>query len=77
MLAASNTSVRNSTTPAIPAAAPASPHHSAKESDRSIRAVPVSSGIGVTCRSPKADAAAASPTFRCRFRQANITWTSG
>ena len=77
MLAASNTSVRNSTAPPIPAGSPASLQRSANENDRSMRAVWVSTGIGVTCRSPKVNPAAGSLVPLGRFCQANITWTSG
>ena len=77
MLAASNTSVRNSTVPPIPAGSPASVQRSASENTRSIRAVWVSTGSGVTCTSPKASPAAGSLSCPGRFCQANITWTSG
>ena len=46
MLAASNTSVRNSTSPPIPAGSPLSVQRSASENVRSIRAVWVSTGSG-------------------------------
>ena len=77
MLAASNTSVRNSTAPPIPAGSPASLHCSASENVRSMRAVWVSAGSGVTCRSPNANPAAGSLVCPGRFCQANITCTSG
>ena len=77
MLAASNTSVRNSTVPPIPAGSPASLQRSAKENVRSMRAVWVSTGIGVTCRSPKANPAAGHCPATAKFCQANITCTSG
>ena len=76
-LAASNTSVRNSTVPSIPAGSPASVQRSASENARSMRAVWVSTGSGVTCRSPKANPAAASSSCQEKFCQPNNTWTSG
>jgi hypothetical protein len=48
MLSASNTSVRNSTTPPIPAGSPDSVKRSANENVRSILAVRVSSGSALT-----------------------------
>ena len=45
---------------------------SARENVKSMRAVRVSTGIGVTCRSPKASFAGS-----LAFCQANATWTSG
>ena len=77
MLAASNTSVRNSTAPPIPAGSPASVQRSASENVRSMRAVWVSAGNGVTRRSPNASPAAGSLVCPGRFCQANITCTSG
>ena len=80
MLSASNTSVRNSTVPPIPAGSPASVQRSPREKVRSMRAVWVSTGIGVTCRSPKASPASGSlgsPLCPGKFCQANITCTSG
>jgi hypothetical protein len=74
MLSASNTSVRNSTIPEIPAGSPASVQRSANENAKSIRAVWVSAGSGVACTSPKANSAAGSPA---KFCQASITWISG
>ena len=56
MLAASNTSVRNSTAPADPGGLTGPVQRSASENARSTRAVWVSSGIWVTCRSPRASA---------------------
>ena len=78
MLSGSNTSVRNSTVPPIPAGSPAWVQRSANENARSTRAVWVSTGIWVTCRSPNASPAAGS-LLSCpgRFCQANITCTSG
>ena len=73
MLAASNTSVRNSTSPEIPAGSPASLQRSAKENVRSMRAVRVSTGSGVTCRSPKPNPAAGSLSCPAKFCQANNT----
>ncbi|VAZ69717.1 hypothetical protein LAUMK7_05739 [Mycobacterium kansasii] len=52
MLAASNTSVRNSTTPLIPAGPPVSVKDSANENTKSIRAVWVRTGNELTCTSP-------------------------
>ena len=77
MLAASNTSVRNSTDPPIPAGSPASVQRSANEKVRSIRAVRVSTGNRVACRSPNHDAAATALSWPAKFCQANITCTSG
>ena len=77
MLAVSNTSVRNSTVPPIPAGSPAWVQRSANENDRSMRAVWVSTGSGVTCRSPKPSPAAGSLVCPGKFCQANITCTSG
>ena len=78
MLAASNTSVRNSTVPPIPAGSPESVKCSDSENIRSMRAVRVSAGSGVTCTSPMASPAAGS-LLSCpaKFCQANITWISG
>ena len=73
MLAASNTSVRNSTAPPIPAGSPASVKRSARENVKSMRAVWVSTGSGVTCRSPKASPAAGPSCCPAKFCQANIT----
>ncbi|COW20317.1 Uncharacterised protein [Mycobacterium tuberculosis] len=68
---ASNTSVRYSTAPPIPAGSLPSLKRSANENTKSMRAVRVSIGIGVACRSPKFSC----PTgLSC---QANITWISG
>ncbi|GBE68130.1 hypothetical protein MFM001_45920 [Mycobacterium sp. MFM001] len=53
MLAASNTSVRNSTAPPIPAGAPVSVQRSANENVKSIRAEWVSMFSGVTSRASK------------------------
>ena len=75
MLAASNTSVRNSTAPPIPAGSPASVQDSPIENARSVRAVRVSSGRGVSSRSPKVNPATG--PLVCQFCQASITWTSG
>ena len=58
-LAASYTSVRNSTVPPMPAARPSAVQRSPRENVRSMRAVLVSTGIGVTCRSPRASPPAA------------------
>ena len=77
MLSASNTSVRNSTAPEIPAGSPAWVQCSARENVRSIRATWVSAGSGVTCRSPKLSPAAGLLSCRARFCQANTTWISG
>ena len=77
MLAASNTSVRNSTVPPIPAGAPASLHRSTSENTKSMRAVWVSAGSGVTSTSPNASPAAGSLSGPGRFCQADITCTSG
>ncbi|VAZ63878.1 hypothetical protein LAUMK7_05720 [Mycobacterium kansasii] len=77
ILAASNTSVRNSTAPPIPAGAPASVNCSANENAKSIRAVWVSTGIGVTCRSPKTKPEAGLSPCPAKFCQATITWTRG
>jgi hypothetical protein len=77
MLAASNTSVRNSTVPPIPAGSPAWLQRSASENTKSMRAVWVSAGSGVTSTSPNANPAAASSSCPGRFCQANITCTSG
>ncbi|CAM4475903.1 hypothetical protein MYBA111488_24730 [Mycobacterium basiliense] len=71
MLAASNTSVRNSTVPPIPAGSPASLHRSPTENVRSIRAVWVWMSNGVMLRSPRCSSAEAS------FCQASITWING
>jgi hypothetical protein len=60
MLSASNTSVRNSTAPPIPAGSPALVQRSLRENTKSMRAVWVSAGSGVTCRSPTANPAAGS-----------------
>ncbi|BBY37473.1 hypothetical protein MMAN_16070 [Mycobacterium mantenii] len=77
MLAASNTSVRNSTEPEIPAGSPASVKRSANENAKSIRAVWVSAASGLIWTSPKASPAAGSLLSQARFCQANITCTSG
>ena len=53
-LSASKTSVRNSTVTSSPAGSPPSSHRSPSENARSMRAVSVSTGKGVTCRSPSA-----------------------
>ncbi|CAM4408012.1 hypothetical protein MYSE111917_26840 [Mycobacterium senriense] len=74
MLWVSNTSVRNSTVPPIPASSPASLQRSANENVRSIRAVRMSTDIGVTSTSPIASPAVGSPA---KFCQANTTCTSG
>ena len=68
----SNTSVRNSTVPPIPAGCPSSVNRSAIETVKSIRAVWVSADNGVTCRSPSAVALGGS-----LFCQANTTCTKG
>ena len=75
MLAASNTSVRNSTIPEIPAGSPAALKRSANENAKSIRAVRVSTGSDVTCRSSNTSSAAGS-LFPANC-QPTITWTSG
>ena len=78
MLAASNTSVRNSTAPPIPAGSPASVQRLGQRK-RQIHA----GGVGVdrqrgdlqiTQRQPGGGIGAVLPG---RFCQANITWTSG
>ena len=71
MLAASNTSVRNSTAAPIPACSPSSVQRSESEIDKSIRAVWVSTGSVVTCTSSKVSFAGG---FSCR---ASNTWTNG
>ncbi|CAM4477040.1 hypothetical protein MYBA111488_24885 [Mycobacterium basiliense] len=75
MLAASNTSVRNSTVPPIPAGSPASLHRSPRYNVRSIRAVWVSTGSELTAKSPKTNPATGSRS--CQFCQASITWING
>ncbi len=77
MLSASNTSVRNSTMPPMPAGAPSSSHRSARENTRSMRATWVSTGSGVTRTSPSSSPAAGPSCCQGRFCQANTTWTSG
>ncbi len=64
MLAASNTSVRNSTAPPIPAGSPVLLQRSANENDRSTRAVRVCTGSGVSCRSPSINPGMGSPVSR-------------
>ncbi|CAM3498484.1 hypothetical protein MYIN104542_30485 [Mycobacterium intermedium] len=71
MLAASNTSVRNSTVPAIPAGSPPLPHRSANDNDKSIRAVWVWTATGVTLACP--NTSAVSVSLPCQFCQASIT----
>ena len=76
--AASNTSVRNSTKPPMPAGSPAALKRSASEKDRSIRAAPVLIGTWVTSRSPNLrPAAPGSLVSAGRFCQASMTCTSG
>lgn len=71
MLAGSNTSVRYSTVPEIPAGVPVAVKHSVMENDKSIRAVWVSIGRAVARTSPSAGSAGD------EFCQPNMTCTSG
>ena len=73
MLAASNTSVRNSTVPPIPPGSPVSVTRSARKNAKSMRAVRVLMGTGVVCSSPNASPAAGSSYWKVKFCQANIT----
>ncbi|PQM44320.1 hypothetical protein C1Y40_05521 [Mycobacterium talmoniae] len=75
MLAASKTSVRNSTSPPMPPGSPATVKRSVSENAKSIRAVWVSTGSDVTCRSSRASPATGSAP--CQFCQASITCTNG
>ncbi|SKU76765.1 Uncharacterised protein [Mycobacteroides abscessus subsp. abscessus] len=77
MLSASNTSVRNSTAPAMPAGSPAMVQRSPKEKVRSIRAVWVSTDSGSTRRSPRRRPSAGPVSCQGRFCQASATCTSG
>ncbi len=78
MLTASNTSVRNSTDPPIPAGSPPAPHRSARVNVKSIRAVRVSTGNDSTCTSPNTNPRSAPcPVSPAKFCQANNTCTNG
>ncbi|BCZ24641.1 hypothetical protein MTY59_44960 [Mycobacterium senriense] len=72
-VSALNTSVRYSAVTAMPARCPASVKRSASENVRSMRAVSVCTGIGVTCRSPSASPAAGVLTSPGKFSQPNST----
>ncbi|BBZ39891.1 hypothetical protein MCNS_29540 [Mycobacterium conspicuum] len=76
-LAASNTSVRNSTAPPIPAGSPVSVKRSLSENTKSIRAVCASIGTEVARRSPKGIPATGSLPSAAEFCQASTTWISG
>ncbi|SKU61853.1 Uncharacterised protein [Mycobacteroides abscessus subsp. abscessus] len=78
MVRASNTSVRNSTVPPMPAGSPDFVQRSANEKFTSIRAVRVSTGICDIRRSPSSTPAAESLTWRpAKFCHASATWTTG
>ncbi|CAM4204909.1 hypothetical protein MYBA111488_07030 [Mycobacterium basiliense] len=71
MVVASKMSVRNSTLPLMPVGVPVRLQCSVSENTRSMRAVWVCSGSGLTWRSPNFSAAG------WLFCQASITWIRG
>ncbi|CAM3595569.1 hypothetical protein MYCO108962_26270 [Mycobacterium colombiense] len=77
MVSVSNTSVRNSTVPEMPAGSPASVQRSLRKKTTSIFAVWVSPVSGVTWRSFKLSPVAESLTCPGKLFQANTTWISG